>query len=121
MTDDTYEFTNPVYYSDDADVSTIEDEVVAVLGYGSQGHAQAQNLADSGIDVVVGLREGSSSRQAAEDDGLRVETPAAAAAMALVAASAPHAPGRPPALTSWTNWSRSFARPARRWSEWKRD
>jgi len=82
MTDDTYEFTNPVYYSDDADVSTIEDEVVAVLGYGSQGHAQAQNLADSGIDVVVGLREGSSSRQAAEDDGLRVETPAAAAAMA---------------------------------------
>jgi ketol-acid reductoisomerase len=82
MTENTYEFTNPVYYSDDADVSAIADEVVAVLGYGSQGHAQAQNLADSGIDVVVGLREGSSSRQAAEDDGLRVETPVEAAAMA---------------------------------------
>ncbi|MFB6298196.1 MAG: ketol-acid reductoisomerase [Salinirussus sp.] len=80
MTDD--EFTNPVYYSDDADVAAIEDEVVAVLGYGSQGHAQAQNLADTGIDVVVGLREGSSSRAEAEADGLRVETPAEATAMA---------------------------------------
>jgi ketol-acid reductoisomerase len=72
MTDD---FTTEVYYDDDADVSQIESKTVAVLGYGSQGHAQAQNLADSGVDVVVGLRENSSSRAEAEADGLRVETP----------------------------------------------
>ena len=71
-----------VYYDDDADRSHIDDKTVAVLGYGSQGHAHAQNLADSGVDVVVGLREGSSSRVAARDDGLRVATPAAAAAEA---------------------------------------
>jgi len=82
MTDD--EFTVPVYYEDDADASQIQDETVAVLGYGSQGHAHAQNLDDSGVDVVVGLREGSSSRPAAREDGLRVETPEAAAAEADV-------------------------------------
>jgi ketol-acid reductoisomerase len=49
---------------------------VAVLGYGSQGHAHALNLRDSGIDVEVGLREGSSSRAAAEEAGLTVGTPA---------------------------------------------
>ena len=68
-----------VYYDDDADRSHIDDKTVAVLGYGSQGHAHAQNLADSGVDVVVGLRKGSSSRDAAQADGLRVATPAAAA------------------------------------------
>ncbi len=51
---------------------------VAVLGYGSQGHAHALNLHDSGVDVVVGLREGSSSREAAEEAGLEVATPAEA-------------------------------------------
>ncbi|RLM57223.1 ketol-acid reductoisomerase [Halobellus sp. Atlit-31R] len=71
-----------VYYDDDADRSQIDDKTVAVLGYGSQGHAHAQNLADSGVDVIVGLREDSSSRAAAEADGLRVETPAEAAAEA---------------------------------------
>jgi len=71
-----------VYYDDDADRSHIDDKTVAVLGYGSQGHAHAQNLSDSGVDVVVGLRESSSSRAAAKDDGLRVATPAAAAAEA---------------------------------------
>jgi ketol-acid reductoisomerase len=75
----TDEFTTTVYYDDDADRSQIDDETVAVLGYGSQGHAHAQNLADSGVDVVVGLREGSSSRSAAEADGLEVATPAEAA------------------------------------------
>ena len=55
---------------------------VAVLGYGSQGHAHAQNLSDSGVDVVVGLRKSSASRAAANADGLRVATPAAAAAEA---------------------------------------
>ena len=71
----TDEFTTPVYDDGDADASYIEDKTVAVLGYGSQGHAQAQNLADSGVDVVVGLREGSSSRRKAEADGLRVAVP----------------------------------------------
>ncbi|GGI97710.1 ketol-acid reductoisomerase (NADP(+)) [Halobellus salinus] len=71
-----------VYYDDDADRSQIDDKTVAVLGYGSQGHAHAQNLSDSGVDVVVGLRKGSSSRSAVKADGLRVATPAAAAAEA---------------------------------------
>ena len=79
-----------VYYDEDADRSQIDSETVAVLGYGSQGHAHAQNLADSGIDVVVGLREDSSSRAAAEADGLRVETtPEAAAAGDVVSVLIP--------------------------------
>jgi ketol-acid reductoisomerase len=76
------EFTTQVYYDDDADESLLEDKTVAVLGYGSQGHAHAQNLADSGVDVVVGLRENSSSRAAVKEDGLRVTTPVEAAAQA---------------------------------------
>ncbi|UPV74192.1 ketol-acid reductoisomerase [Halorussus limi] len=80
----TDEFDTEIYYDDDADSSHIEDETVAVLGYGSQGHAHAQNLADSGVDVVVGLREDSSSREAAEADGLRVATPVEAASEASV-------------------------------------
>ncbi|WP_265108264.1 ketol-acid reductoisomerase [Halosolutus halophilus] len=74
----TDEFTTDIYYDDDADVSTLDDDTVAVLGYGSQGHAHALNLHESGVDVVVGLREGSSSRSAAEEDGLTVATPAEA-------------------------------------------
>jgi len=73
-----------IYYDDDADQSYLDDTTVAVLGYGSQGHAHAQNLNDSGVDVVVGLREGSSSRAAAEADGLDVATPTEAAAQAEV-------------------------------------
>ncbi len=76
------DFTTDIYYDDDADESHLEDTTVAVLGYGSQGHAHAQNLADSGVDVVVGLRENSSSRAAAREDGLAVATPAEAAARA---------------------------------------
>jgi ketol-acid reductoisomerase len=79
-------FTTPVYYEDDPDRSYIDDRTVAVIGYGSQGHAHALNLHDSGVDVVVGLREGSRSRDAARDDGLRVATPAEAAAEADVVA-----------------------------------
>ncbi|MDS0475638.1 ketol-acid reductoisomerase [Natrinema sp. 1APR25-10V2] len=78
----TDEFTTDIYYDDDADVSTLDDETVAVLGYGSQGHAHALNLSESGVDVIVGLRESSSSRDAAEADGLTVETPADAVAQA---------------------------------------
>ncbi|WP_396612644.1 ketol-acid reductoisomerase [Haloferax sp. S1W] len=76
------DFTTTVYYDDDADRTKIDDKTVAVLGYGSQGHAHAQNLADSGVDVVVGLRADSSSREAAREDGLRVATPAEAASEA---------------------------------------
>src|SRR5256714_707307 len=61
-----------VYYENDADLGLIADKKVAVLGYGSQGHAHALNLKDSGIDVVVGLREGSSSKAKAEAAGLTV-------------------------------------------------
>ncbi|QKY15695.1 ketol-acid reductoisomerase [Halorubrum sp. CBA1229] len=68
-----------VYYDEDADGEAIAQKVVAVLGYGSQGHAHAQNLNESGVDVIVGLREDSSSREAAESDGLEVATPAEAA------------------------------------------
>jgi ketol-acid reductoisomerase len=69
-----------MYYDDDADLSIIAGRKVAVIGYGSQGHAHALSLRDSGVDVRVGLQEGSSSRAKAEQDGLRVVTPAAAAA-----------------------------------------
>ncbi|SNZ05895.1 ketol-acid reductoisomerase [Natronoarchaeum philippinense] len=76
------EFTTTVYHGEDADSSYIESETVAVLGYGSQGHAHALNLHESGVDVIVGLRENSSSWDEAEDAGLRVETPDVAAAEA---------------------------------------
>jgi ketol-acid reductoisomerase len=71
-----------VYYDDDADLSVLEGRKVAVLGYGSQGHAHALSLRDSGVDVRVGLPEGSKSRVKAEEQGLRVVTPAEAAAEA---------------------------------------
>ncbi|WP_251343273.1 ketol-acid reductoisomerase [Haloplanus halophilus] len=80
----TDEFTVPVYYDDDADSDAIAGKTVAVLGYGSQGHAHAQNLDDSGIDVVVGLRKSSDSWAQAENDGLRVATPDDAVAEADV-------------------------------------
>ena len=73
-----------IYYDRDADQSLISARTVAVIGYGSQGHAHAQNLFDSGVDVIVGLREGSSSRQQAEEAGLRVMTPGEAAEAASV-------------------------------------
>jgi ketol-acid reductoisomerase len=83
--------TNPgIYYDDDADVSLIQGRKVAVLGYGSQGHAHALSLRDSGVDVRIGLPEGSKSRAAASDAGLRVLTPYDACAEAdLVMVLAP--------------------------------
>lgn len=71
-----------IYYDKDADLNYLEDKVVAVIGYGSQGHAQAQNLKDSGLNVVVGLRKSSSSWPIAEEDGFEVLTTAEAAAKA---------------------------------------
>ena len=71
-----------IYYDDDADLGLIQSRKVAVLGYGSQGHAHALSLRDSGVDVRVGLPEGSKSRAKAEQEGLRVVTPAEAAAEA---------------------------------------
>jgi ketol-acid reductoisomerase len=67
-----------MFYDDDADLSVIQGKNVAVLGYGSQGHAHALSLRDSGVDVRVGLPEGSRSRAKAEAEGLRVLTPAEA-------------------------------------------
>ncbi|WP_286217377.1 ketol-acid reductoisomerase [Paraoerskovia sediminicola] len=61
-----------MFYEDDADLSVLSGRKVAVVGYGSQGHAHALNLRDSGVDVVVGLREGSSSVAKAEEQGLAV-------------------------------------------------
>ena len=71
-----------IYYEKDADRSVIADRKVAILGYGSQGHAHALNLKESGIDVRVGLRDGSSSAAKAEAAGLRVLSIADAAAEA---------------------------------------
>ncbi len=73
-----------LFYDNDADLSIIAGRKVAVLGYGSQGHAHSLNLRDSGIDVRVGLLEGSASRAKAEAEGLRVLTPGEACAEADV-------------------------------------
>ncbi|MGH2898924.1 MAG: NAD(P)-dependent oxidoreductase, partial [Solirubrobacteraceae bacterium] len=61
-----------MYYDDDADLTLLDGKTVAIIGYGSQGHAHALNLAESGVDVRVGLRAGSSSTQKATEAGLRV-------------------------------------------------
>lgn len=71
-----------VYYEHDANMDLLQGKKIAVLGYGSQGHAQALNLKDSGLDVVVGLRKGSGSWAAAEEAGLEVCTVAEACAKA---------------------------------------
>jgi len=76
--------TAEVFYDDDADLSIIQGRKVAVIGYGSQGHAHSLSLRDSGVEVVVGLQEGSKSRGKAEEQGLEVKTPAEASAWADV-------------------------------------
>ncbi|TNM68622.1 ketol-acid reductoisomerase [Streptomyces sp. NP160] len=73
-----------MFYDDDADLSVIQGRKVAVIGYGSQGHAHALSLRDSGVEVQVGLAEGSKSRAKAEAEGLTVTTPAEASQWADV-------------------------------------
>jgi ketol-acid reductoisomerase len=73
-----------IYYDNDADLSIIQSKKVAVIGYGSQGHAHAQNLRDSGVEVVIGLKEGSKSKQKAEEAGFTVLSAADAAKWADV-------------------------------------
>ena len=73
-----------IYYDKDADLKYLEDKTVAVIGYGSQGHAQAQNLKDSGVNTIIGLRKESSSWAVAEEDGFDVYTTAEASAKADV-------------------------------------
>jgi len=68
-----------MFYDDDADLALIQGKNVAVIGYGSQGHAHALSLRDSGVDVRVGLQPGSKSREKADAEGLRVLTPREAA------------------------------------------
>jgi len=68
-----------IYRDEDADLGRLDAKTVAIIGYGNQGHAHALNLHDSGVEVVVGLREGSSSWAGAEAAGLRVRTPSEAA------------------------------------------
>ncbi|HEY3020813.1 MAG TPA: ketol-acid reductoisomerase [Solirubrobacteraceae bacterium] len=70
-----------MFYDDDADLSLLDGKTVAIIGFGSQGHAHALNLRDSGVEVVVGLRPDSSSVQQARDAGLRVEPVAEAASL----------------------------------------
>ncbi len=67
-----------IYYDSDADPQLVSGRTVAVIGFGSQGHAHSLNLFDSGVDVIVGLRQGSPSRTRAEEAGLTVTTPARA-------------------------------------------
>ena len=71
-----------VYYDRDANLKVLDGKTVAVLGYGSQGHAHAQNLRDSGVSVIIGLHDGSKSRKVAEADGFKVFNVAEAAKQA---------------------------------------
>ena len=79
-----------IYYDKDADLSIIKSKNVAIIGYGSQGHAHANNLKDSGVNVTVGLRSGSSSAAKAEKSGLKVaDIPEAVGSADLVMVLAP--------------------------------
>ncbi len=71
-----------MYYDSDCNLKLLEGKTVAVIGYGSQGHAHAQNLKDSGVNVIVGLTPGSARRKQVESDGLKVYDTAVAAKMA---------------------------------------
>ena len=74
---------NRIFYQQDCDLQKLAGKTVAIIGYGSQGHAHALNLKDSGVNVIVGLYEGSKSWAKAEAQGLTVMTAADAAKEAL--------------------------------------
>ena len=71
-----------IYYDEDASLDILKDKTIAILGYGSQGHAHALNLRDSGLKVIIGLHEKSRSREKAQADGFEVYTPRKAAEIA---------------------------------------
>ena len=73
-----------MFYDADCNLSLLDGKTVAIIGFGSQGHAHAMNLKDSGVHVVVGLRPGSKHEKKAKDYGLEVMTPAEAAAATLL-------------------------------------
>ena len=73
-----------VYHDEDADLAHLKEKKIAIIGYGSQGHAHALNLRDSGLEVVVGLYEGSRSWAKAEGEGLQVATVDEASAQSQV-------------------------------------
>ena len=73
-----------LYYDKQCDLSVLKKETVAVIGYGSQGHAQAQNMKDSGLNVIIGLRAGSASAKQAKKDGFKVYSPSDAAKNATI-------------------------------------
>ena len=63
-----------VYYDDDVTTNVLKDKTIAVIGYGSQGHGQSLNMKDSGLNIVMGLREGGKSWNKAKEAGLTVKT-----------------------------------------------
>ena len=79
-----------VHYDSDCDIEIITGKKVAIIGYGSQGHAHACNLRDSGVDVTVGLRAGSASRAKAEAHGLKVADVADAVAVLVLGPGGRH-------------------------------
>ncbi|AMC74503.1 ketol-acid reductoisomerase [Mycobacterium tuberculosis] len=84
-----------MFYDDDADLSIIQGRKVGVIGYGSQGHAHSLSLRDSGVQVRVGLKQGSRSRPKVEEQGLDVDTPAEVAKWADVVMVLAPTPPRP--------------------------
>ena len=98
-----------IIYDDGADLSLIQSKKVAIIGYGSQGHAHALNLKDSGVDVVVGLRPGSSSWAKAEAAGLEVKDVAEAVAEGDVVSVLPVGwPGRWPGAVRCHSSTQSY-------------
>ena len=79
---------NKIYYQEDCNLSMLEGQTIAVIGYGSQGHAHALNAKESGCNVIIGLYEGSKSWKRAEEQGFKVYTAAEAAKQADIIISA---------------------------------
>ena len=101
-----------VLYDADADLSLIQGRKVAIIGYGSQGHAHAQCLRDSGVEVVIGLREGSKSAEKAKEAGFTVKSNAEAAEWADLIMLWPPTPPRPTSLPQTSNRTSKTAMPS---------